>query len=282
MRIRSRSLLRISSAFATHHSRPARIQPSLRILLLIFALYGIASQPAAAQAATTGGTSSSLLAELSSAISGSKPVQQVQLSGNATWYTGGSQGSGTVTLVASAGGSWQMQLVVSSIGQRTESQTGAGSNADCQWRGADGVAHEIDPDNCWRPTLWFFPAISLQPSQLSSYLVAVDLGTGPVGSSANIYRHLQSQLLFTGLPSTMATDIAKQSTTNLGLDPTSLFPAVLAYSVRPDSGASTPIAMEIHYSDYRAVNGTQIPFHIQRYVNGYLQLDILLNSAQVN
>lgn len=72
------------------------------------------------------------------------------------------------------------------------------------------------------------------------------------------------------------------STTDIGLDTVSLLPAVLAYSVHPDNGAPVSIAIEIHYSDYRTVSGVQIPFHIQRYVNGFLQLDILVSSAAVN
>lgn len=74
----------------------------------------------------------------------------------------------------------------------------------------------------------------------------------------------------------------QQSTTNLGLDPVSLLPAVMTFSVHPDNGAPSSIAIEIHYSDYHSVSGVQIPFHIQRYVNGSLQLDILVNSAQIN
>ncbi len=57
---------------------------------------------------------------------------------------------------------------------------------------------------------------------------------------------------------------------------------VLAYSVQPDKGPATKIAIEIRYSDYRAVNGATIPFHIQRYVNGSLQLDIQISSAQIS
>jgi hypothetical protein len=57
---------------------------------------------------------------------------------------------------------------------------------------------------------------------------------------------------------------------------------VLAYSIHPDNGAPVAIAIEVHYSDYHAVNGVQIPFLIQRYVNGALQLEIQVSSAQIN
>jgi hypothetical protein len=227
-------------------------------------------------------STSTVLGQLSKAFSGVQVVQSIQLSGNATWYAGSLEDTGTVSLTASTNGSSQMQLALASTGQRTETQTGTGSSANCQWAGADGVAHEVDLGNCWRPALWFLPSLSLYPSQLPSYLGIVDLGLGTVGASANTYRHLQSQLNLTGPPGTLLTNIPQRSLTDIGLDPVSLLPAVIAYSILPDSGAPTPTAIEIHYSDYRAVNGVQIPFRIQRYVNGSLQLDILVSSAQIN
>jgi hypothetical protein len=130
--------------------------------------------------------------------------------------------------------------------------------------------------------LWFLPALSLQPSLMPSYISALDLGLGTVGTGTEVYRHVQSQLVLSTLPTPPPPQVTLLNQTDIGLDPTSLLPAVLAYSVYPDSGAQTPIATEIHYSDYRTINGIQIPFHIERYLNGSLQLDILVTSAQIN
>jgi hypothetical protein len=236
----------------------------------------------AQRTAPQAGNASIVLGQLSTAFAGGQVVQSVQLSGNATWYAGSLEDSGTVSLTASTDGSSQMQLALATTGQRAESQTGAGASATCQWSGDNAVAHSVNPVNCWRPALWFLPALSLQPSLLPSYLGTVDLGSGTVGASTTVYRHLQSQLAFTGLPSTLTTQITQRSTTDLGLDPTSFLPAVLAYSVHPDNGAQISIAIQVLYSNYQTVNGVQIPFHIQRYVNGSLQLDILISSAQIN
>lgn len=255
-------------------------------LLFPFLCISLVAQPstvATAQEATAQGVNAgSLLGQLSMVFSGVKLVQRVELSGNATWYAGSLEDSGTVTLTASTDGSSQMQILLATSGPRSETQVGAGSSANCQWAGADGVAHNVSSSNCWKPAMWFLPAFSLQPSLLPNYLGVIDLGTGTVGSCTNVYRHLQSQLVFGGLPNTMTADIMRQSTADLGLDPVTLLPAVLAYSVRPDNSAPASIAVEVRYLDYRAVNGVQIPFHIQRYVNGSLQLDILVNSALVN
>jgi hypothetical protein len=80
----------------------------------------------------------------------------------------------------------------------------------------------------------------------------------------------------------LTTDVMTRSTADLGLDPATLLPAVLTYSIRPDNGAPIPIAVEIHYSNYQTINGVKIPFTIQRYINGSLQLEIAVSSAQVN
>ena len=74
----------------------------------------------------------------------------------------------------------------------------------------------------------------------------------------------------------------QRSTADLGLDPKTRLPAVLSYTTRPDNGAAIPIAVEIHYTNYQAINGVQIPFTIERYVNGSLQLEIAVTSAQIN
>jgi hypothetical protein len=262
------------------------IQPKLSHLQSLFiGITLLASASLSMSAQQTGGQAAktpTLISQLAAAFSGGQVVQQVQLSGSATWDAGSLHDSGTVNLTAAASGSSQVQLSLDSSGQRTETEAGTGLGEVCQWAGADGTAHTISADSCLKPAVWFLPSLSLQPSLLPSYLELTDLGPGTVGNSTNVYRHLQGQLLFTALPSTPATEIAQESTTDFGLDPLTLLPAVLAYAVHPDNGAASTVSIEIHYSNYRAVNGVQIPFHIQRYVNGSLQLDILVNSAQID
>jgi hypothetical protein len=56
----------------------------------------------------------------------------------------------------------------------------------------------------------------------------------------------------------------------------------LTYSIQPQNAAFMQTAMEIHYGNYQTVSGVKIPFTIQRYVNGSLQLEITVTSAQIN
>lgn len=235
-----------------------------------------------AQAQSSKVSANTALLQISSAFSGGKPVRSIDISGNATWHAGSLEDSGSVTLKGSADGSSQMQLQLVATGAKNEAFSGAGSNATCQWSAASAVSHEIDFGNCLQSAVWFLPALSLQPGLVSSAVNAVDLGIGPVGSNSNSYRHIQSQVIPSNLPAQITKSLEQQSTMDLGVDPASLLPAVLSYSVRPDNGANVQIAIEVRYSDYRTVDGVRIPFHIERLINGSLQLDIVVSSAQIN
>ena len=66
------------------------------------------------------------------------------------------------------------------------------------------------------------------------------------------------------------------------LDAQTLLPSVVMFNEHPDDNQLVNISVQVMLSDYRNVNGAQIPFHIQRYVNDSLALDIQLTSASVN
>jgi hypothetical protein len=259
--------------------RKAQLFALCSYLLTTSTLFGASSTTTAT--GSTGANATSLLGQLSTAFSGGNVVHQVQLTGNASWHAGSLNDTGSATLSAATTGASQLQLSLSS-GTRTETASGEGTSLICTWAGEDGVTHSIDPGNCWRPFVWFLPPLSLQPSLLPSYLGAVDLGSGKVGFGSTTYRHFQGELVFPNLTGTLTSDIMQRSTADIGLNSTSLLPAVLSYNIRPDNGAPIPIAVEIHYSNYQPINGVQIPFTIQRYINGTLQLEISVTSAQVN
>lgn len=264
-------------------SLPQALIRSLHVVSLIclLTIAGLSAAAVAQEAPAPQPNSSALIGQMSRAFSGGQAIHQMTLSGNATWHAGSEEDSGPVTLTASADGQFQMTLQLGS-GQKLETRTGTGASAACNWTGSDGVAHEIDLGNCWKPAVWFLPAISLQPSMLSGSLVAGDLGQGTIGSDSTLYRHLQAGLQLTGPPVRTIANIQKQSTTDIGLDPNTMLPAVLAFNVHPDNGAQFFIPIEVHYSNYQNVSGAMIPFLIQRYVNNSLQLEITVESAQVN
>jgi len=151
---------------------------------------------------------------------------------------------------------------------------------NCSWAGSDETSHSGDLMNCLKPAVWFLPSISLQPASIPSGVGFADLGVGAVGSG--IYRHLQSQAVLSAMPNQLLSQSMEASTMDIGFDSSTLLPSVLKYQVHPDNGAQVNIPIEIRYSDYRKIDGAEIPFLIQRYVNGSLQLEIHVSSAQIS
>ena len=255
---------------------------AMRSLVAFTLLVALLSAPAITWGQSSSGPStnaSAALAQIANAFSPGKPVSNVQLTGSATWYAG-DQDTGTVTFIASASGASQVQLSLAKKGTWTEEQGGIGWGMNCQWAGADGVAHNGDLMNCLKPVVWFLPSISLQPASIPSGVGISDFGIGQVGSGT--YRHLRSQAVLPAAPSQLLLQSVQASTVDIGYDPQTLLASALTYQVHPDNGAPVAIPIEIHYSNYQMVNGTEIPFLIQRYVNGSLQLEIQVSSASIN
>jgi hypothetical protein len=165
---------------------------------------------------------SRLLDLAATTFSNGKVIQQVELTGNATWRAGSLEDSGNVTLTVSKDGSSKMQLDLDTLGSRSESQTGKGFNVACAWAHSDGIAHPVRSGSCMSLVLWFLPAFSLQPSQLGAHKQFIDLGEGPVGSSSTVYRHLQSEYVSQDSIQAVASALIVQNTVDIGLDPNSL------------------------------------------------------------
>jgi hypothetical protein len=242
---------------------------------------GMLSCSVIAQAQTSSAqqtNAAAILQQIWTVFAAGNSVSQVQLTGSATWYAGGAVDSGTATLTAASSGAAQMQLSLAQKGTWVESESAFGMGMDCQWSGTDGVLHTGDFMNCLKPAVWFLPSISLQPPSLPTGVGVSDLGTGTVGPGT--YRHLQIQAVLADIPSYLLSPTMTASTTDIGFDPNTLLPAVLLWQVHPDNGAQINVPIEIRYSNYQKVSGIEIPFSVQRYVNGALQLDIQVTSVQ--
>ncbi len=245
-----------------------------RILLGGTLTFLIACLPLSAQ--TNAGAA---LAELQHVMFGNLPIQKIVLSGQVVWTVGSSQDSGQVSLTADVTGNVVSDFILAKSGEHKD-VVEAGPLSACTLSVPGQSTHTANGLSCWRPTAWFYPAISLQPTSLLSGIGIVDLGTGEVGSGT--YRHLQSQLVLSALESSLTMRLMTDSTTDIGLDPSSFLPAVLRYSVHPDDGSAALIPIEIHFSNYQQVNGVQVPYLIEKYVNGALLASITVTSTQIN
>jgi hypothetical protein len=204
-------------------------------------------------------------------------VSSVQLTGNANWVFGSDQQTGTVTLQANAAGQSRMLLQLSS-GPRLETQNAfSDSTRQCTWSGIDAVVHTSAVHHCWVDAIWFLPQITMQ------------IGAGASDDSASATAapdgkivHIHHERHPVGVRDVgTANLLAHLSAVDLDIDATTGFPLELNFAAHPDNDAGTDISVQVQFSDYRSVNGVTIPFHIQKFINNSLVLDLQISTVQV-
>jgi hypothetical protein len=210
-------------------------------------------------------------AQSMAAMTGGAGVRDVTLSANITRSAGSDSETGSATLVAKGFGESRIDLSLSS-GVQSEVRNGNSGS----WVGPDGAVHPIALHNCLTDTSWFFPALgSLGAAATKPNLVLTYVGSEMFQQAS--LQHLQAYTYDTSL-----TDVQSLSAMDFYLDSQSLLPAFVAFNEHPDNDETINISVRIELSDYRSVGGAMIPFHIQRYVNHVLALDVQLTSATVS
>jgi hypothetical protein len=253
----------------------------LRIILAILTLSMVASSLHAQVAAGAPTDAQSLLTQITGKFAGQQQFRSVQLTGTVERHAGSTSDTGTITLTTGTDGSNQAKIQLSE-GQRKETQTALTNQRSCAWSGPDGVEHDSSSSTCWPALVWFLPQITLNPVQLPTIL-GTDyrgLSTTPKGTSAYL---LVNQLVINAgkTPPSFTSWIMEQSKTSLYVDLATLVPIVLAYKVLADSGSAT-IPVEVRYSNYRTLSGLTVPGHIERYLNGSLELAIDINEVSIS
>ena len=200
----------------------------------------------------------------------------VVLDGTFTSTAGSLNQNGSAHLIAGSDGSYSIELSRSS-GAINETRAVSDGMPSCTWTDQNNVVHQSAFLNCLAPA-WFFPSLTLLSGTSSATLPA---WTPSSYSSDSLGNHLKFQLL---LPSSDENqeDPEMQKPFDLVLSPATSLPQYAFFTVHPDNpGIHADIAIEIAYSNYRTISGVMIPFHIQRYVNGSLVLDLVVTSASI-
>ncbi len=226
--------------------------------------------------------STPVLAQASQAFSAGKPVTSVVMTGTAQWFAGSQKDSGPVKMSANVNGENSIELDLGG-GTGIETQSAITDDRTCTWSGKDGVSHDMASSNCWTATIWFLPHLALQATGQPTNL-SVQYQAASASATQGSVPHLQHQLTVApGKTSAAVTALIRAwSRTDLALDSATFLPSVLKYSIHPDSNSSVNLQVEVRYSNYQNVSGVELPMHIERYVNGSLQLSIDVASATVN
>jgi len=211
-------------------------------------------------------------------LSGGTAISDVTLAGTATRIAGSDNESGTVVLKALASGQSRMDLSLPS-GTRSELRAVASDGSPAgEWSGPDGTPLPITNHNLWAPSAWFFPALTLQAAASAGYVVSY---IGQEASNGAAVQHLSLFQQADGTPNAVAS-IRRLSQVDVYLDAATLLPAALTFNLHPDQNSGLDIPVELRFSDYRAVNGAQVPFRVRKFIQNSLVLDLQIQTVSLN
>jgi hypothetical protein len=206
---------------------------------------------------------------------GSTALTDVTLQGTVNSFLGSDEDSGNFTLEVKGNQESKLSLNLSS-GQRTEIRQGQAG----EWVDAEGVQHPMAFHNCWVDASWLFPTFSVRSALNDPQVVSVYLGqTVRDGVTVD---HLQLSRTIPGQSTDMATQIQGLSALDLYLDATSHLPVAIDFNLHPDNDLIRNIPAEIQFSGYQKVNGINVPFHIQKFLQGTLTLDFYVSNVTIN
>jgi hypothetical protein len=216
----------------------------------------------------------SLSSQSIAALTGGNQVSDVRLTANVTWTAGAEPESGTGVLLVKGPSESRVDLELSSGGTRTEIRNNQRGPTG-KWVNPDGKSGKYAFHNCLTDPAWFFPALSSLANVADPRFVFSYIGEETWhGVSTKHLRVSQKQWGFK--------DTQRLSTVDFYLDPISSLVLGVAFKTHPDKDMNIEIATEVHLSDYRRVNGIQVPFNIQRLQNGAILLDIVVTAASFN
>lgn len=204
---------------------------------------------------------------------GSEEIKDVTFTGTVRRIAGSEDENGTAVLKALATGETEVDFDFPS-GRRSEVHFNTENGPAGKWRGPDGIAHDIAPHNLLVDQTWFCPALLMRRLSQNSGIVASQDEQGRLSVSQ---RNVNSKF-----PATMRSLAQRASQIEIDIDPSTQLPSKFSFNTHPDNDLSRDIPVEIRFSDYRSVNGTQLPFHIQKYLNNSLILEMNFETAAVN
>lgn len=211
------------------------------------------------------------------AMTGGITVTDATLTGSATWTAGSDIENGTATFLASGTGESRMDLALSN-GTHTEIRDASTSTAEGKWIAQTTISGSFAHHNCLTDAVWFFPVLGSLAG--GSNVVFSYVGQETLNGSA--VQHIQSYINLPVQPPASGPTLQQLSTMDFYLDATTFLPAAVAFNVHPDTNAASNIPVQIAFSSYQNIGGVIVPTHIQKYLQGTLQIDITISSATFN
>jgi len=250
-----------------------------RVVFSIFFAFVLTISLAAQQTTTSDPQALSLLQRSLNVLSGGQSLTDVTLSGTARRIAGSDDDTGTAVFKALASGAGRTDLSLSS-GQRSEVCDLSATTPAGTWSGPDRISHPIAFHNLLSEPAWFFPAFTIARRFSGSGYVATYVGHEMHNDQA--VEHISVSQTSSNPHAPGAATLQHLTQIDYFLDSSTLLPAAISFNIHPDDNALLDIPIEVRFSDYRAVNGAHVPYHIQKYLNNSLLLDFQAQAVTFN
>lgn len=248
-------------------------------LLVLVSSVSMAQQTAVSTPAPRDAQAVSVLQRSLAALAGTTSLTDVTLNANANYVAGSDEETGSATLKATAIGRGRVDLSLSG-GQRSEVMDASQAAPTGSWCGPDGTWHTTVTHNLYSDPTWFFPAFLISRAlSTSSYAISPMDAETQNGVAVEHVKIYQEQL---GATARLATLIQGLSQIDLYFNSSTLLPVSIAFNTHADNNALVNIPIQIKFSNYQTVQGISVPYHIQKYIQNGLLLDLTVSSVQVN
>jgi hypothetical protein len=253
-----------------------RLNKSIAVLVSLF--FFNSTLIAGTQTTATSPQPTALLQQSLAALVGNTALSDITLSGSVRRIVGSDDETGTATLKAISSGAARFDLALPS-GATSEVRLWTANPPAGTWSGPDGLSHVISFHNLIAEPNWYLPVFPIQSTLSNSAYVATYIGE-ETKNSQSVYHISFHQTLSNAAGDTSFFQHLTHA--DLYMDSSTMLPAALDFNIHPDANAAIDIPVEIVYSGYQAVSGVRVPFHIQKFLNGSLYLDLQLMTATVN
>jgi hypothetical protein len=226
-----------------------------------------------------------LLQKSLAAMVGSASISDVTLTGSARRIAGSDDETGSATLKAAVNGSARLDFSFASGNSSEVSNLFASAPAG-SWSGPDNTSHPLAFHNLLAETAWFSPGLAI-----ARRLSPTDLPIGSKFVATYVAHETLNDQAVEHVTVTQTSSIAEPqggptlahlSEVDFYLDSTTLLPAAISFNIHPDNNALLDLPVQVLFSDYRTVSGVQVPFHVEKFFNNVLALDLQFQSASIN
>lgn len=249
--------------------------PAVVLVSLLSATFAFAQSTSSATATTSDFQALTLAKQSIAALTGGSSISDITLNASVISIFGSDNETGTGTFQAKGAFESRADLSLSG-GTLSEVRNLQNNGPAGAWSRNGGSVVRQASHNVLTDASWFYPGLSCLSEYGGANYVFKYFGLTQHGS-ANA-QHIQ----VASIPSTAISSLQRLSTTDVYLDPVSFLPLAIDFKAHPDADMNTDIPVEILFANYQPVNGVQVPFHIQKMLDGGVVLDISVTSAVLN